>query len=211
MPAWSVSGNACLNSFGWVLLLGVFFVVACQPNCHQIELIEPENSDYILPYPPGSIHELSQGYCNPWGGHRNRLAYDFAMPMGAPIVSARAGVVTNVVSHFRDGDLRRGHNNRVLIRHSDGTVAWYAHLQHDSMVVKVGDTVGQGQLLAACGNTGNTGNLPHLHFEVFQNIPYDYDDAIPVTFRNAAGPRDDRGALLAKTSYEAAPIVETSK
>ena len=125
------------------------------------------------------------------------------MPMGAQITASRGGEVIGVEEGFRDGDLRRGHNNRILIRHGDGTVAWYAHLQMDSVVVGVGEQVVPGQPVARCGNTGNTGNLPHLHFEVFRQRAYDYSDAIPISFRNARGLLDARGGMVAGNRYEA--------
>jgi len=187
------------------LLLLCLTAVACQPNCADIVFPEPSESPYILPFPQGEAHLLSQSCCNPWGGHRNRIAYDFAMPIGSPIVAARDGEVIEVIARYRDGDLTRGHNNRVLIRHSDQSVAWYGHLQQGSVVVTVGSTVAAGERIASCGNSGNTGNLPHLHFEVFQSIPYDYADAVPVSFRNAPGPRDKRGALEAGATYTAGP------
>jgi len=175
----------------------------CQPNCKGIVFPNPEESAYLLPYPVGSSYVVSQSYCNARGGHSNRIAVDFMMPLGAEIVAARAGRVVEVVKTYVDGDLRRGHNNRVLIKHDDGSLAWYAHLQHESVVVAVGDTIDSGQRIARCGNTGNTGNLPHLHFEVFRSTPYDYDDAIPVSFRNAKGPRDTNGGLVSGEAYEA--------
>jgi murein DD-endopeptidase MepM/ murein hydrolase activator NlpD len=69
--------------------------------------------------------------------------------------------------------------------------------------VETGDTVAAGQSVARCGNTGNTGNLPHLHFEVFRGRAYSYSDAIPIAFRNARGPSDAKGGMVAGTSYEA--------
>lgn len=59
--------------------------------------------------------------------------------------------VIEVVSHYRDGDLTRGHNNRVLIRHPDQSVAWHAHLQQNRVVVGVGSTVAAGELSATGG------------------------------------------------------------
>ena len=146
---------------------------------------------------------VSQSYCNPRGGHRNRIAVDFMMPMGAWITASRGGEVVEVVESYEDGDFRRGHNNRILIRHEDGSLAWYAHLQKDSVVVEAGELVDAGRPIARCGNTGNTGNLPHLHFEVFGSSAYYYPDAIPIAFRNVRGPLDDRGGLIAQRIYEA--------
>lgn len=178
-------------------------LAGCQPNCRDLVFPSPANSPFLLPYPVGQSYLVSQSCCNPHGGHRNRIAVDFAMPMGAPITASRGGEVIEVIEYFKDGDLRWGHNNRVLIRHDDGTIAWYGHLQHDSVSVQVGDTVTVQQPIARCGNTGNTGNLPHLHFEVFRSRAYDYTDAIPIAFRNAEGPLDARGGLIAGEMYTA--------
>jgi len=148
---------------------------------------------------------VSQTYCYSWGGHKGRIALDFKMPMGAEIIAAREGRVIEIKTKFKDGDDQPGHNNRVLIRHEDRSIAWYAHLQHESIVVEVGDTVEQGQPIGGCGNTGRTGGLPHLHFEVFKRTPYQYSDAIPVSFRNARSPLDERGGLVSGEYYAAMP------
>ncbi len=181
----------------------LFVVAGCQPNCEQLSFPPPDESAYVLPFPPGKSYLVSQSYCNRSGGHRNRIAYDFKMPLGAPITAARSGVVEATVDRYVDGDLKRGHNNRILIRHEDRSVAWYAHLRHKSVAVQPGDSVAAGEFIAECGNTGNTGNLPHLHFEVFASHPFVYSDAIPIAFSNAVGPLDSRGGLRARQTYTA--------
>jgi len=184
----------------------IFLALGCQPNCEDLVFPPGAESPYILPYPVGESHVASQSYCNPHGGHRNRIAIDFMMPIGSQITASRAGEVVGVVEHFVDGDMTRGHNNRVLIRHNDGSVAWYAHLQMDSVTVAVGDRVVAGQPIASCGNTGNTGGLPHLHFEVFRHRIYDYSDAIPISFKNARGVLDEQGGMVARNRYEAIAV-----
>ncbi len=42
----------------------------------------------------------------------------------------------------------------------------YWHLQKDGVLVNIGDTVKQGQLIGYSGNTGYTA-FPHLHFQVY--------------------------------------------
>lgn len=87
-------------------------------------------------------------------------ALDIAGDTGTPVVAADGGEV--VVSGWVDNS---GYGNRIMIRHSNGYVTLYAHLQSGSNKVKVGDKVSQGQVIANRGNTGRSTG-PHLHFEI---------------------------------------------
>lgn len=58
-----------------------------------------------------------------------------------------------------------GYGNYVKIKHSDGTYTIYAHLAKDSITVKVGDVVDQGQVIGKVGNSGSSTGV-HLHFEM---------------------------------------------
>ncbi len=177
----------------------------CTLNCRKKKDLGPASmSQYVLPYPVGKAYNIFQSYCS-FTGHRNRLAYDFLMMRGDTITSSRAGVVIETINDYRDDDNRAGHNNRVLILHRDSSVAWYAHLQKGSVLVAVGDTVVQGRPIGLCGTSGRSGNIPHLHFEVFQRIPYRSSDAIPINFRNLSGVTDSLGVLLNGYQYTALP------
>lgn len=166
---------------------------------------EPAESPYILPYPAGASHRLAQTYCNPYGGHRDQLAYDFEMPIGDDVVAARAGVVRRVRDDLPDtGDSQEpGQHNNILIEHDDGTVAFYGHLKQNSVTVQVGQYVRQGQSIASSGNSGNTLGEPHLHFGVYQSWPATEGFDVAVNFRNADGPLDERRGLVAGAVYRA--------
>jgi murein DD-endopeptidase MepM/ murein hydrolase activator NlpD len=58
--------------------------------------------------------------------------------------------------------------NNIVIQHSDNSRSGYWHLQKDGALVKVGDTVRQGQIIGLSGKTGYAA-LPHLHFIVWKN------------------------------------------
>lgn len=55
--------------------------------------------------------------------------------------------------------------NAIVLDLGDGQYAYYAHLQPDSVRVKVGDRVRRGEALARIGNSGDS-RWPHLHFQV---------------------------------------------
>jgi murein DD-endopeptidase MepM/ murein hydrolase activator NlpD len=124
---------------------------------------------YALPYPAGKARLMVQGY-NSRFSHRGRLGLDFKMKTGSPITAVRSGVVLSVQESFSKGGANRryyGKANSVSIRHSDGTIASYGHLQHNGVDVNVGDSVRQGQVIARSGSTGYSA-LPHLHFSLWK-------------------------------------------
>jgi murein DD-endopeptidase MepM/ murein hydrolase activator NlpD len=82
---------------------------------------------------------------------------DLAGPRGTPIVSAADGVVVSADTSTV------GYGNHIIISHAGGLLTLYGHLE--SMLVKPGDAVKAGQLIALLGSTGNSTG-PHCHFEV---------------------------------------------
>jgi murein DD-endopeptidase MepM/ murein hydrolase activator NlpD len=82
---------------------------------------------------------------------------NLAVPVGTPIKATDDGVVAYA------GNELKGYGNLVLIRHSGGFVSAYANASN--LVVKRGDTVKRGQVIAHAGQTGNV-TSPQLHFEI---------------------------------------------
>ena len=82
---------------------------------------------------------------------------NLAVPEGTPIKAADDGVVAYA------GNELKGYGNLVLVRHSNGFVTAYAHASE--IMVKRGDTVKRGQVIAKSGQTGNV-TSPQLHFEI---------------------------------------------
>jgi murein DD-endopeptidase MepM/ murein hydrolase activator NlpD len=80
-----------------------------------------------------------------------------AVPENTPVKAAEDGVVAYAGSELK------GYGNLVLVRHSNGYVTAYAHAKE--LMVKRGDTVKRGQVIAKSGQTGNV-DAPQLHFEV---------------------------------------------
>lgn len=86
---------------------------------------------------------------------------NIAAPIGTPVRAAADGEVV-----YRGSELN-GYGNLLLIRHEDGFVTAYAH--NDAMLVKKGDRVRKGQVIAKVGQTGSASE-PQLHFEIRQNL-----------------------------------------
>lgn len=95
---------------------------------------------------------------------------DFACPVGTPIYASGNGVVEIAESG------ESGYGICLNINHQNGYRTKYAHLS--KMMVRSGQAVKRGQLLAYSGNTGlSTG--PHLHYEVsFKDVKTDPIDFI---------------------------------
>jgi urea transporter len=92
-----------------------------------------------------------------------------------PVLSCGDGVVANVVDNVEDNaigveNLLENWGNTVVIKHLDGLYSKVSHLKKQSIKVKIGDTVKQGDLIGLCGNSGRSPE-PHLHFQL-QITPY---------------------------------------
>jgi murein DD-endopeptidase MepM/ murein hydrolase activator NlpD len=142
-----------------------------------------QTSGFVLPYPVGTAYELAQGNCS-GAGHSGayKYSYDFAMAIGTPVTAAADGTVYQIRSGYPDGDIMPGHENFVKLIHADGLISAYSHLSR--VLVVEGATVRSGDVVGLSGNTGNTGNFPHLHFHVSTcSEPVDCG-TLPATFRN---------------------------
>lgn len=129
---------------------------------------------YRLPYDESTRLQIHQGFGGKFSHNlpHSQHAVDFAMDEGTPIMASRAGIVMAVESDFYDSgtDIAKfgDRANHIRILHPDGTMAVYAHLELESVLVSIGDRVRSGQTIARSGNTGfSTG--PHLHFVVQRN------------------------------------------
>lgn len=152
---------------------------------------KPRDVEYLLPLRSRKLR-VDQGYGGSFSHSDppNRYAIDFAADPGTPVVAAREGVVMQVESDFDKAGLNRekygGRANFVRIVHDDGTMAVYAHLQPEGVLVRVGQRIRAGQQIGLSGNTGfSTG--PHLHFVVQVNRGMRLD-SIPIRMPGVAIP-----------------------
>jgi murein DD-endopeptidase MepM/ murein hydrolase activator NlpD len=158
-----------------MLSLSPLFCIS-QPRYSTNDLKEGKFKDdssyvYTLPFENQKKVFLIQGYESKIFSHKGERALDFKVKKGTKVCAARAGIVTALREDSDKGGLKKEHlsdGNYISIKHDDGSVAYYWHLQKDGVIVNIGDTVKAGQWIALSGNTGYSA-FPHLHFEVQGN------------------------------------------
>jgi murein DD-endopeptidase MepM/ murein hydrolase activator NlpD len=111
-------------------------------------------------------------------GERND-GINIAAAQGAPVRASASGTVSYC------GNELKGYGNLVLIKHDNGYITAYAHV--DSFVVNRADRVLAGQVIAYAGSTGDV-TSPQLHFEIrgSNQRPVDPVALLPKTMRMAS-------------------------
>jgi len=152
--------------------------------------VKPDGALYELPFPKGKSYTCIQGFNDP-RTHDGKKAFsvDFDLKIGDNITAAREGIVVEVKTdaptngNTRDPKLA-GKENRVIVRHKDGTYAMYSHLMQNGSSLKPGAQVKAGDLIGKSGNSGFS-SVAHLHFDVevadggggHKTVPWKFKDA----------------------------------
>lgn len=107
---------------------------------------------------------------------------DLAAAEGTPVMAALDGVVSYAGSQRDRLGKILGFGNYIYVSHDNGLITIYAHNRRN--LVKVGNRVKKGQVIAEVGHTGQTRgkNGNHLHFEVrdrFTSKPYNPELFLP--------------------------------
>ncbi len=118
-----------------------------------------------VPPPPvqtgkGFVWPVKGRVVSSYGGKKEGLQNDginIAAPRGAAVMAAENGVVAYA------GNELRGFGNLLLLKHSGGWITAYAH--NEALLVKRGDKIRKGQVIARVGSTGSV-QKPQLHFEL---------------------------------------------
>jgi murein DD-endopeptidase MepM/ murein hydrolase activator NlpD len=143
--------------------------------------LKPSQVAYYQPFEFLDIRRVVNG--NNCGGHQaagNRYAFDYGMPVGTPVLASAAGVVIALEEDTPGCTGREADNNFVAIRHADGYVSEYHHLEHRSVLVDVGQKVGRGDLIAYSGCTGGGDpQRPCLHFGLHRGL---HGPSVPMRF-----------------------------
>jgi Peptidase family M23 len=145
-----------------------------------------------------------------WNIISQRYAYDFVLPedvgkgfssekndvnnystFNKNVFSPNDGVVEEVKNNVNDNkhaglgwiDVRtrdiRG--NFIIIKHDENVYSLTAHLKKKSCLVKKGDAVKRGQIIANCGNSGHS-TQPHIHFQLQDRPNWYFSKGLPIIF-----------------------------
>ncbi len=102
-------------------------------------------------------------------GQTNQDYYAF----GKEILAPCEGEIVLVVDGVKDnkpGEMNsfNAGGNMIILKTAQNEFLVFCHFQHQSLLVKEGQKIKQGQLLGLCGNSGHSSE-PHLHFHM-QNV-----------------------------------------
>lgn len=177
-------------------------------NCFKLGSYLARHDDsfvYELPYKQGERYKVTQS-ANGSYSHTgsNKYAVDWKMAEGTIVHAARGGWVVKTKEDSDTGGPSMDYdcyNNYVLVRHDDGTLGHYCHLQKGGCLVEPGQVIVAGQAIARSGNTGFSSGA-HLHFCVFQTRSGKERVSVPIQFRTSS---EEAVSLYAGRSYRAAP------
>jgi len=171
---------------------------------------------------------VSEGLSHSWEIIPQRYAYDFIIMdddgksfsgdnkklqsyycYGKNVIAPADGTVVKVSNKHKDSrvtgakvycdtwDIR---GNFIVIKHAEKEFSFIAHLIPGSITVRKGGKVRQGQVIAKCGNSGNTSE-PHLHFQLQSGKSFFTSAGLPISFvhikaqeKTNYGMADPRGA-----------------
>ena len=110
----------------------------------------PNNKKVSSPFNPHRWHPIR-------GIYRPHYGTDFTAPIGTKVYAPANGTV------LKTSYQRGGAGYYIIIKHAGGYSTVYMHLS--KALVRTGQKVSQGQVIALSGNTGGSTG-PHLHYEI---------------------------------------------
>lgn len=156
---------------------------------------------------------LEKEFSHSWSVPTQRYAYDFLIMdengktyegedpadvnaykcYGKHVLAPADGTVVEIRINCEDSKIMLPDNieatakdirgNYILIKHAENEYGFIGHLKPESICVKVGEKVKAGQIIAKCGNTGNSSE-PHVHFHIQDSMNFFTSAGVPIRFKN---------------------------
>ncbi|MCL2519673.1 MAG: M23 family metallopeptidase [Spirochaetaceae bacterium] len=133
---------------------------------------------------------ITDKHCNSYKENKYKLENYYCY--NQPILAPADGVVVEIGNRCRESNIMRFslldaykkdiRGNYIVIKHED-EYSLIAHIIKDSFNVKVGEAVKRGQLIAKCGNSGNSSE-PHIHFQVAAGSSFFASNSLKINFKN---------------------------
>lgn len=213
--AGSIAGLLCALPGLWILDIGRFPFPLEDDAGLELLVRVPMEGEVIVFWGGDTIEENYHSF-----SPDQRWAYDLVMDpaltgstdledygcFGQPVHAPVDGRVHRVVSDRPDQqptgalvpDLENPAGNSVWIQPAQGGFLLLAHLKQGSVNVEVGQTVKAGEIVGACGNSGNTSE-PHLHMHYQTHDPNEYPISLavgrPLGFHHHGGPTRPKGGV----------------
>lgn len=166
---------------------------------------------YWLPLMCGTRAQVGQGNFSAFS-HNGlaSFAFDILIESDTPVVAMAPGVVVHVRDETRPGDpchaggdeSCREFANLVVLRHADGTLTLYKHL--DEALVAEGEALGRGELLGRSGSTGWS-TRPHLHVMRMEDCGGSDCQSVALAFVEAGVPDTGEFVTAANCAAVAGP------
>jgi murein DD-endopeptidase MepM/ murein hydrolase activator NlpD len=105
---------------------------------------------------------------SPYGRRIDPFTGNLAWHQGIDFATGRTGIDVKAVASgvVTFAEEKQGYGMMVKVNHGNGYETLYAH--DEKLLVKPGDIVKKGQIIALSGNSGRSTG-PHVHFEVHKN------------------------------------------
>lgn len=162
----------------------------------ETQELKMENIPAIQPVLNKDLKRIASGFgvrIDPvYHTHRMHTGLDFSAPVGTEVYATGNAKVVFV-------GWRQGYGNTVELDHGYGYTTLYAHLY--KALVRVGQKVKRGDIIALVGNTGKSVG-PHLHYEVrIHNKPVDpknyfFNDLSPEQYDEMVQLSNNYGQML---------------
>lgn len=177
-------------------------------------------------------HEPDESSRPAFGSGRAMRSSEDYPAFGQPVLAMVSGVVVSATDGQRDhrarssrsalaylmvegalrelGGPRRIVGNHVTLRTDDGAYALVAHLQQGSVRVRPGESVRAGQVVGACGNSGNSSE-PHVHAQLMDRASLWTARGVPMAFAGVriAGSSEPADGLPANGEHlEVRPVAD---